>query len=195
MTSKTAKVQKNAKKGRPLDAARRAKFLELIRAGYSKHLAAPAAGVARTTVKQWLRSGRSANPKHPEHKRFADEYEEAEAEGTIVLYDKLVKLADTDTKAALALMRARGVPGFGPSVVQARRKEAAESKNAELSAALAELKVQAARAALEGGGAKALILGLEALLEDAALSAGTREELRQALLSGKLASLEARELG
>jgi len=193
--SQSARIQREARKGRPFDVNRRARFLDLLRKGYSQYLAAPAAGCARSTVQAWLRSGRSETPKHPEHKRFADEYAQAEAEGTIVLYDKLLALADTDTKAALALMRARGVPGFGPSVPQARRKEAAEAKSAELTAELSEIKVQAARDVLEAGGSEALILGLSALAESDVLSPAVRDEIRQAIVSGKLASLEARELG
>lgn len=168
-------------RGRPFDAFRRGKFLELIRQGYSRHLAAPAAGVTRKTVAEWIKSGRSATPRHAEHKKFAEEYAAAEAEGTMALYGKLLVLAADDTKAALALMRARGVPGFGPTAGDQARTSSAEARlktaqalRAETEARMASLRVEVAEAAAKGD-TKVPGFGLASLLADEELPVEVRQ--------------------
>ncbi|MBL8786205.1 MAG: hypothetical protein JNJ59_15000 [Deltaproteobacteria bacterium] len=146
-----------ARHGRPFDAGRRRRFLELIEQGYSKIMAAGGSGVATRTVAEWLKSGRSAVPRHTEHAKFADEYAIAEAKGTMALYGKLIDLSDVDTKAALALMRARGVPGFGPSAGDQARASSADARlkiaqadRAEVDARMARVRVEVAEAAAKG---------------------------------------------
>lgn len=139
--AKPARVHKGARFGRPFDATKRAAFLALVREGHSTSYAAPAVRISRTTVKEWLRSGRSGRPEHPEHRRFAEDFEEAEAVGTVEAYSKLNKLAETDSKALVALLKARGVPGFGLTVSEQRRKNAADVKIRELEAELAAVRL------------------------------------------------------
>lgn len=175
------RVQRGARQGKPFDAKRREKFLDLIREGYSRRLAAPASGVSLGTVSQWLASGRSETPKHPSHVEFAEEYAIAEAAGTAALYAKLVKLGDSDTKAALALLRARGVAGFGPRVAdQAKSSEAearlksAQADRAELDVRMTRVRVEVAEAAARGG-SNVPGFGLASLLGDEELSLEVRQ--------------------
>ena len=139
---------KRGVQGKPFDAARRAAVVDYIEQGASMAQAARLAMVDRGTIIDWLKSGRSDAPKHPEHRTFALQYAEAEARGTFDVLSNLKKLSSTDTRAALAVLSARDVRyGAGQAAARTRQLEA--------EAELAEVKLAAAKKALEGGGAGA----------------------------------------
>lgn len=145
---KPRRVSNGARFGRPFDAEKRAEFLRLIREGNSIAAAAPAVRVSRETVTDWLRSGRSGCPQHPEHKKFAEDYAEAEALGTIAARAVADRHGKEDPRTALALLRSRGVEGFGPTLEQQNAIHAANVRKAQAEAELAEVRLEAERKAL-----------------------------------------------
>lgn len=181
-----AKGQKS--KGQPFDRVRRDHLISLVREGASTTVAAKLSRVAMTTVCRWLRNGRLEGA-HPEHRAFAQAFDEAESECIHKVTKLLHGHAEQDhpgaVKAALAILQARD-PRFGDRALQ-KRKTKAEAE-------LAEVKLAAAKKALEGGGAGAIILGVEALLEGP-LSEVAKAEIRQAIADGKIRTLSKWGLG
>lgn len=175
-------------KGRPFDKARRDRVLELVREGASTKSAAKLALVGEDTIYRWLKAGRRDGA-HPEHRAFARAFDEASA----YCLHEVVKLMHRHAgaehpgavKAALAILQARD-PRFGDRALQ-RRRARAETE-------LAEMKLAAAKKALEGGGAGALILGVEALL-DAPLSDAAKAEIRAVIADGRIRTLSKWGLG
>lgn len=175
---------------------RRTRFLELVGEGAAVSAAAKIVGVCPDTVYRWIKLGRQEEARD-EHRQFAEDFDRVEASCT----HEAVKLLDSHArgespmavKATLALLQARDAR-FGDrrlKHLQART----ELERSKVDLEIAKLKLEAARAALEAGGSVALILGLEALLDAPGLSPQVREELRAVIASGKVASLEARDLG
>lgn len=181
--AKSNEGQSFRRRGIRFDAERRELFLRHLRRGQSRTIACKLAGVDRSTVWTWVVSGRSANPKHPEHVKFARDFDAAEAQGIAAAFTNVRKLAKEDPRAAIAMVHALDERFGGP----------AKRRRLEAEADLAELKVKAARAALKGGGS-ALVLGVEALLE-APLSDAARAEIRAYLAQAGVRALVERDLG
>lgn len=135
------------------------------------------ASVDRTTVHDWLVSGRSASPRHPEHRAFAADYDKASTEGIIEVIESLKKQsADLEsgkgTKAAIAMLQALD-PRFGDRPLKKRAMELANEK-LELEVRMTRVRVEVAEAAAKGG-TQVPGFGLAALLGDEELPVEVRQ--------------------
>lgn len=162
----------------PFDAGQRANFLESVRRGASISQACRMNGLSRDTVSTWLKSGRSPTPGHPEHRRFAQDYEKASTEGIIEVIENLKKQSAADpesgkgTKAALAMLQALD-PRFGDRPLKKRAMELANEK-LELEVRMTRVRVEVAEAAAKGG-TQVPGFGLAALLGDEELPVEVRQ--------------------
>ncbi|MCC6620137.1 MAG: hypothetical protein IT385_02715 [Deltaproteobacteria bacterium] len=91
--------------GRPFDVERRRTFLDWIAKGASLRQASVLTRVARATVRDWLKRGRSDEGR-PEAKAFAEAFEEARALGVGELLVDLKTHSKTDHRATVALLAA-----------------------------------------------------------------------------------------
>lgn len=100
--------------GRPskLDAQRRERLINAIRAGAPKVHAAAAAGIDRETLRRWER--RSEEPGAPaEYVAFAADLRAAEAEAFVALTATVRTSARTDWRAAAWLLERRAPDEYG----------------------------------------------------------------------------------
>lgn len=174
-TRRSDKVQRSTRKV-PFDASRRNEFLETIRRGASISQASRMIGVSRDTVQDWLKSGRSDAPRHPEHRAFASDYDKASTEGIIEVIESLKRQSsETDgkgTKAAIAMLQALD-PRFGDRPLKKRAMELANEK-LELEVRMTRVRVEVAEAAAKGG-TQVPGFGLAALLGDEELPVEVRQ--------------------
>lgn len=177
-----SKVHSNRMKGMPFDAERRAKVIEKVREGASTIHACHLAGVGTTTVKRWLASGRSDNPSHPEHVRFAREFDACVSEGVLEAVKSLreqSKSTEYGTRATLALLAATD-ERFGDRALR-RRRARADCLRAEEDARAARFRADIAEAlankAKEQG--QEIAFGLNAILASEVLSESTRREVAE----------------
>lgn len=121
-------------KSLPFDAERRAAFLLKVEDGASISQGCRLIGISRETVANWLQSGRSAEPKHPEHVRFTRDFDRVSTEGIVKVIKSLREQADEGegkgTKAALAYLQAMD-SRFGDRALKKRKAEV-EIEKAEI---------------------------------------------------------------
>jgi len=97
-----------------LDVAVTQKICDLLRAGNFIDVAADAAGVHRTTVHRWLRTGRGQ--KKGRYKRFFDAVEKAQAEAEARDVALIAKAASTDWRAAAWRLERKAPRRYGARV-------------------------------------------------------------------------------
>jgi hypothetical protein len=86
--------------GRPpkLTKARSERIVAAVRAGAPRHVAAAAAGVARSTLQNWLMKGEAANASAT-YKAFAEDLRAAEASREIAALQNIARAAGEDWRA------------------------------------------------------------------------------------------------
>jgi transposase-like protein len=170
------KPDKGQRRKIPFDAGQRAKFIESVRRGASISQACRMNGISRDTVATWLKSGRSETPGHPEHRRFAQDYDKASTEGIVEVIEHLKKQSsETDgkgTKAALAMLAALD-PRFGDRHLKKRAMELSNERT-ELEIRMTKVRVEVAEAAARGD-SSVPGFGLASLLGDEDLPVEVRQ--------------------
>ncbi len=157
------------------DAEKRAEYLRLLRQGQSRSTAANLAGVSRQTVNDWLASGRSANPRHAEHVRFAADVAASMASHRAWAYKNAKKHAKEDPRSSISLLNQIDERFGGPQRVRAL--ELANDK-ASLELRMLNVRLTVAEAAAKGG-SEVPGFGLAGLLGDDELPLEVRQAVAQ----------------
>lgn len=195
-------------------AERRQRFLSLLAGGLSYRRACARIGSSKDTPAAWAQAGhkaiakrergRALTEREAEQAEFAEKYGEAMTTAELQLLTVVQRQSAQDWRAAAWLLSVRWTEEYSErwktmqAAIEADPSKSPEARLAVIDklradADVAMAKAKAAQAATAGGGGLVLV-GLEALLDDESLTAGTRAEIEAYLAKREAMVISPRDL-